>query len=60
MLNVHETATDLPQYLMFRIKKLNLRLHMLSKVEALVNKKAYVENCLPEQYAQIPTDGIKS
>lgn len=33
---------------------------MPSKVEELVNKKAYVENSLPEQYAQIPTDGIKS
>lgn len=33
---------------------------MHSKVEKIANKKAYFENCLPEQCSQIPTDGIKS
>lgn len=33
---------------------------MPSKVDEIVNKKAYVENGLPEQYTQIPSDGIKS
>lgn len=33
---------------------------MPSTVEKLANKKTYIENCLPEQYSQIPTDGIKS
>lgn len=33
---------------------------MPSTEEILANKKAHIENRLPEQYSQIPTDGIKS
>lgn len=33
---------------------------MPSKIGKIAIEKAYIENCLPEQYSQIPTDGIKS